>query len=238
MKLKLLIGVIASVFVSGAAFAQAASAPAPDAAHERADRMQKHFEQLDKNKDGAIDRQESAGHKFLSKEFDAIDTSKDGKLTKAELEAKRGAMHDKRKAKFEERFKAADINGDGAIGKDEAAKMPGLEKHFDRIDANKDGKLTREEMMTGHARGHGKRHGRGDHAARFEERFKAADKDGDGALSKAEAEAGKMQHLAKGFDSIDANKDARITKEELHAAMKRHHETRKKGKDSLEGPKK
>src|SRR4051812_45119381 len=90
-----------------------------------------------------------------------------------------GADHsgtqDKRKAKFEERFKAADTNGDGVIGKDEASKMPGLSKHFDRLDANKDGKLTREELLSGHARGHGKQ--QGGHAAKFEERFKVADKD-------------------------------------------------------------
>jgi Ca2+-binding EF-hand superfamily protein len=55
--------------------------------------------------------------------------------------------------------------------------------------------------------------------AQFEERFKAADKDGDGALTKTEAEAGKLQHIAQHFDKIDANKDGKVTREELRAGM-------------------
>jgi Ca2+-binding EF-hand superfamily protein len=55
--------------------------------------------------------------------------------------------------------------------------------------------------------------------AQFEERFKAADKNGDGALTKAEAEAGKLQYIAQHFDKIDANKDGKVTREELRAGM-------------------
>jgi len=175
MKLKLLAGAIAGVFVSGAAFAQAATAP------KDANRMQQ------------------------------------------------------RSAKLEQRFKEADTNGDGVLTRDEAAKMPGLEKHFDRLDANKDGKITLDEMRAAQERAHGgagMKHERGEHAAKFEERFKAADKDGDGALSKAEVEAAKMPRLAKDFDRIDADKDGKITREELHAAMKKMHDQRKKEKDS------
>jgi Ca2+-binding EF-hand superfamily protein len=155
--------------------------------------------------------------------------------------APEGDRMQQRAAKLEQRFKAADANGDGALTRDEAAKMPGLEKHFDRLDANKDGKITLEEMKAAQQRGHGgagKQEKRGEHTAKFEERFKAADKDGDGALSKAEVEAAKMPRLAKDFDRIDSNKDGKITKDELRAAMKQLHEMRKQGKDSLEGPRK
>jgi len=55
--------------------------------------------------------------------------------------------------------------------------------------------------------------------ARFNERFKQADADGDGALSRAEAEKG-MPRLARHFDVIDANKDGLVTREELEAARK------------------
>ena len=55
--------------------------------------------------------------------------------------------------------------------------------------------------------------------AREEERFKRADTDGNGALSRAEAEKG-MRALARHFDQIDANKDGQITREEIEAARK------------------
>ena len=56
---------------------------------------------------------------------------------------------------------------------------------------------------------------KGDRAHKMHERFKAADKDGDGKISRAEAVA--LPHIAKHFDEIDTNKDGFITKEELKA---------------------
>lgn len=48
------------------------------------------------------------------------------------------------------------------------------------------------------------------------ERFKAADKNGDGLISLAEAQAA-MPRVASNFDAIDANKDGQLTHEELRA---------------------
>ncbi|HEV7815630.1 MAG TPA: EF-hand domain-containing protein [Janthinobacterium sp.] len=53
---------------------------------------------------------------------------------------------------------------------------------------------------------------------KLEERFKAADKNGDGKLTKAEAEAG-MPRLAKNFDSIDTDKKGYVTLDQVKAAM-------------------
>ena len=50
------------------------------------------------------------------------------------------------------------------------------------------------------------------------ERFKKADTNNDGALSKAEVDAAGMKGLSKNFDKIDANKDGKITREEMKAA--------------------
>jgi len=50
-------------------------------------------------------------------------------------------------ARVRERFKKADTNGDGRISREEAQKgMPQLAREFDRIDANKDGMATLEEL--------------------------------------------------------------------------------------------
>jgi Ca2+-binding EF-hand superfamily protein len=43
--------------------------------------------QLDKNKDGAIDKQEAKGSASLSAVFDKADANKDGKLDAGELNA-------------------------------------------------------------------------------------------------------------------------------------------------------
>jgi len=57
------------------------------------------------------------------------------------------------------------------------------------------------------------------HQARAAERFKQADADGNGALSKAEAEKG-MPGLARRFDAIDGNKDGQLSRDEIEAARK------------------
>ncbi len=50
-------------------------------------------------------------------------------------------------AKQEERFKRADANKDGRLTREEAQKgMPVVARNFNQIDANKDGVVTREEI--------------------------------------------------------------------------------------------
>ena len=47
-----------------------------------------------------------------------------------------------------------------------------------------------------------------------QEKFKSADKDGNGSLSKEEAQQG-MPQLAKNFDKIDANHDGQVSPDEI-----------------------
>lgn len=56
--------------------------------------------------------------------------------------------------------------------------------------------------------------------ARFDAQFKAADTDGDGALSRAELEAAHMNRVLENFDRLDVNKDGKITPEELRALLR------------------
>ncbi len=58
----------------------------------------------------------------------------------------------------------------------------------------------------------GRRSGAGEGG--FAEHFRRADADGDGALTRAEAEQA-LPRLAAKFDRIDANHDARLTPDEL-----------------------
>jgi Ca2+-binding EF-hand superfamily protein len=102
-----------------------------------------------------------------------------------------------------------DANDDGIVTREEAKPYPRLTEHFDEVDANKDGQLDtaevnahREKMRT-------------EMRAKAEERWKAADKDGDGSLSRAEAEAS-MPHMAERFEKFDANGDGMVSRDEMH----------------------
>ena len=68
---------------------------------------------------------------------------------------------------------------------------------------------------------------RAERQARFEARFRKADMDGNGMVSRAEAEKA-MPRLALHFDRIDTNKDGQITRDELAIARKVHFEQRKR----------
>lgn len=52
------------------------------------------------------------------------------------------------------------------------------------------------------------------------QRVKAADTNGDGTISRAEADAG-LPRIAKRFDQLDADHDGQLTAQEMQAAMQR-----------------
>jgi len=108
-----------------------------------------------------------------------------------------------------DRLRQADTNGDGMINRDEAKALPMIARHFDEIDANQDNQITVDEL-------------RAFHEAMRAQHFKKLDTDGDGRISRGEAEAA-APRLAAHFDQLDANKDGFLTPEELPAAGHRHH---------------
>lgn len=90
-----------------------------------------------------------------------------------EMQARRKERHEQCKAnpekcraemqaKREERFKRVDANGDGRLTRDEAQKgMPMVARHFEQIDANKDGVVTMEELQAARKARAGQRKGPG-----------------------------------------------------------------------------
>lgn len=110
-----------------------------------------------------------------------------------------------------------DKDKDGSISRAEAAGHPMLSKGFDTADANKDGKLSKEELQATHQAIRAK------HQERKAARFKAADKDGDGALSLQEADAAAREKAAQMFERLDANKDGKLTQEEMRAGRSHYH---------------
>jgi Ca2+-binding EF-hand superfamily protein len=101
---------------------------------------------LDINGDGLITLDEAQVHPRFAARFGEIDANNDGQLDQAEMNSHREQMRAEKRAHAEERWKAADKDGDGLISRDEAAGMPRMSSHFDQLDANTDGRVSREEM--------------------------------------------------------------------------------------------
>lgn len=110
-----------------------------------------------------------------------------------------------------------DANGDGVIDRSEAAKAPKFAEQFDKLDANKDGRITAEERPQ-----RGMRDGKGGQGGRdaMRGRMQEMDTDKDGRFSRAEL-AGR-DRILQNFGAIDANKDGMLSREEMHAYHKTH----------------
>ena len=94
-----------------------------------------------------------------------------------------------------------------------------LQRSFDAIDTNHDGKIDRNEWAA---------YQRSQLQARratFERYFKAADKDGDGYLSRDEVAAAEP-FLYQHFDEIDVNHDGKLSPAEIRAYFRRYYHQR------------
>ena len=112
-----------------------------------------------------------------------------------------------------DRYAAADADADGTLSRAEMRQaLPRFAAEFDVIDRNRDGSVSREELMA-HLQT-GKSRSQAATADGFAEHFRRADTDSDGTLSRAECERNLPRPAAK-FDRIDRDGDGRLTREEL-----------------------
>jgi hypothetical protein len=212
---KLLIGA-ALAAVAGAALAQAPAAPSaqPMAGH--------HAGMM---KDRVQTRDELVGK--VREHFARLDANRDGFVARDEMQAMRG-MHKKMgewRGKDGQRmvmrhgpmaepgvaFDRLDANKDGMISRDEFAK--GREVRIERRVEMKDGDAPRAKGQRGQ-RMHGMRGGmmRGG-------MMRMADLDKDGRVSLQEAQDSALRH----FDMMDSNRDGRLTpdeRREMHMKMR------------------
>lgn len=121
----------------------------------------------------------------------------------------------------------ADKDGDGRVSRAEATAA-GAERSgewFDKLDLNKDGYVTSDEMKQARETRH--ENMRADMKQKMEERFKEADANGDGSLSLEEVQA-KMPRMADRFSAIDTDKNGLLSKDELQRGGP-HHPPRPQG---------
>lgn len=108
----------------------------------------------------------------------------------------------------------ADRDGDGRVSRAEATSV-GAERSgewFDKVDLDKDGYITQEEMRQSRQSRHD--NARAGMKEKKDARFKETDANSDGQLSLDEVQA-KMPRLADRFTALDTDKNGLLSKEEL-----------------------
>jgi len=104
----------------------------------------------------------------------------------------------------------ADTDHDGRISRAEwdAAGSQRRSDWFDKLDLNKDGYISQDDMREARETRHANMR------EHMDEKFKEADTNGDGQLSLEEVQA-KMPRLAARFNDLDSDKNGQLSKEEL-----------------------
>ena len=144
-----------------------------------------------------------------------VDANKDGVATREEIEASFAAA---RKERLAQMFSERDANKDGRLARDES-HMPSA--WFERADANKDGTLTSSELSDARKQQPGRgRHGGGEKGkhARF-------DANGDGKVDRTELQSA----AAREFGRLDRNGDGSLTSDEFRSGRGHGHGRHRKG---------
>ncbi len=180
------------------------------------------FKDLDKNKDGKISKDEWPSQ-MPQQFFDRLDTNHDGFIDEAEFNAARNRMGGGPRT-GEAMTKLLDADKDGKVTRDEFAKIVAL---FDLLDANHDGSLSQEELnnffrAVNEAQTQAATQATG--GVDVNALFANNDKNKDGKLTPDEITNERL------FKRLDLNKDGVVTREEAETALKQLAEERAKAK--------
>ena len=123
------------------------------------------FTEMDANKDGYLDRSDRELRMTRERAafFAGADANRDGRLSRDEFAVEQGARGAERRAQFAQRAEAAGKTPKARPVPTEAEQLQRAGKAFDRMDANKDGTLTRAEFDAGKSlrggdRSHSRKH--------------------------------------------------------------------------------
>ena len=112
-----------------------------------------HFKAMDGDGDHRLSPAEHAAG--AKKMFDVMDANRDGKVTSAEMDAAQKKISGKRRhgdkqMSAREKIKVVDTDHDGTLTA--AEHEAGSKTMFAKMDGDRDGFLTKEELAAGHAR--------------------------------------------------------------------------------------
>jgi alpha-D-ribose 1-methylphosphonate 5-triphosphate synthase subunit PhnI len=156
MRITFLAAAVAAGFVTSAIAQQPSAQPQPRGG-DRTDQVT--FETADKNRDGKVNKEEAG--QIAGFDFSRADTNQDATLSRQEFQiamaksTPRGdgvqGPHSGDRTK-QVSFEVADLNKDGRIDRDEAAKIDGF--NFSSADVDDNASLTRQEFQTAMAQSH------------------------------------------------------------------------------------
>jgi Ca2+-binding EF-hand superfamily protein len=149
-----------------------------------------------------------------------VDTNKDGVATQAEIDA---AFQAGRSERLTKRFEREDANKDGRLTREET-RMPSA--WFERADANDDGALTLAELTAAR-----KTAAADEHAGARAGKSRRFDRNGDGKVERQELRS----QAAEQFARLDKNHDGSLTSDEFQ--MHGHGQRRRGADGSREGAK-
>ncbi|MAS94140.1 MAG: hypothetical protein CMO55_13170 [Verrucomicrobiales bacterium] len=174
------------------------------------------FKQLDTNDDKSISKEE-AGERW--ERMSRLDKDNDGMISPQELMAGRpgggkGKGPGGPKGNPGELFQRADKNSDGKLTEDELPAE--VWSRISRLDSDKDGAVTKEEVAAGRPEGRpGSAEGPGKGKGKGADFLKRADKNGDGDISKDEVPEQAWERMSR----MDKDNDGVLTKEEMAAGF-------------------